>query len=57
MGGNWKMNTDLAAGVELADAVIRIAHLCGAVDIDLEARIVEKLAYNATRPYKHGRAF
>ena len=44
-------------GVELADAVIRIAHLCGALDIDLEARIVEKLAYNATRPYKHGRTF
>ena len=44
-------------GVELADAVIRIAHLCGALDIDLEARITEKLAYNATRPYKHGRAF
>lgn len=44
-------------GVELADAVIRIAHLCGALDIDLEARVVEKLTYNATRPYKHGRAF
>lgn len=44
-------------GVELADAVIRIAHLCGALDIDLEARIAEKLAYNATRPYKHGRVF
>lgn len=39
---------------ELADVVIRIADMCGAYSIDLEAAIVEKVAFNATRPYRHG---
>jgi NTP pyrophosphatase (non-canonical NTP hydrolase) len=36
--------------VELADAVIRIADLAGALGLDLGGAIVEKLAFNATRP-------
>jgi NTP pyrophosphatase (non-canonical NTP hydrolase) len=36
--------------VELADALIRIADLAGALDLDLGGAVVEKLAYNATRP-------
>ena len=43
--------------VELADAVIRIADLCGHLGIDLDAVIAEKMAYNADRPYKHGKRF
>lgn len=43
--------------VELADAVIRIADVCGAYGIDLEAAIVEKMEYNKSRPYKHGKKF
>jgi NTP pyrophosphatase (non-canonical NTP hydrolase) len=39
---------------ELADVVIRIADICGAHQIDLQAAIMEKLAYNRTRPYRHG---
>lgn len=35
--------------VELADAVIRIADLAGAMQLDLGGAIAEKLAYNATR--------
>lgn len=35
--------------VELADAVIRIADLAGALGLDLGAAIAEKMAYNATR--------
>ena len=35
--------------VELADAVIRIADLAGALNLDLGGAIVEKLAFNATR--------
>ena len=42
---------------ELADAVIRIADICGRYDIDLAFAIREKMAYNATRPAMHGRAF
>lgn len=40
---------------ELADAVIRIADLCGHWDIDLEKAIEDKMAYNATRPHMHGK--
>lgn len=36
--------------VELADAVIRILDLCGALNLDLEGAITEKLIFNSTRP-------
>lgn len=35
---------------ELADVVIRVFDFCGGNDIDLE-----KMQYNETRPYKHGK--
>ena len=36
--------------VELADAVIRIADLAGALGLDLGGAIAEKMAFNAHRP-------
>ena len=43
---------------EIADAFIRLFHLVG--DLGLKKEIVriilDKLKYNETRPYKHGRA-
>lgn len=39
---------------ELADVVIRIFDMCGRYGIDLEMAIEEKMAYNATRPIRHG---
>ena len=36
--------------VELADAVIRIADLAGAMNLDLGGAIAEKLTFNSTRP-------
>ncbi|MEK8133136.1 hypothetical protein WMW72_35260 [Paenibacillus filicis] len=39
---------------ELADIVIRVADMCGYYGIDLEKAISEKMAYNATRPHRHG---
>lgn len=42
---------------ELADAVIRIADLCGAENIDLDWQIKKKLEYNKIRPMKHNKKF
>lgn len=43
--------------IELADAVIRIADMCGYLGINLEEMINIKHAYNKTRGHKHGKAF
>lgn len=40
--------------IELADAVIRIMDLCGAMRIDLENAIDKKHTFNKSRPYRHG---
>jgi len=42
---------------ELADIAIRLADMCGGLDIDLETEIIKKMKKNADRPYKHGKAF
>jgi NTP pyrophosphatase (non-canonical NTP hydrolase) len=42
---------------ELADVAIRLADLCGGLEIDLEAEILKKMEKNANRPYKHGKQF
>lgn len=39
---------------EYADAVIRIAHYCSLLDIDLEDALRAKMTYNELRPYRHG---
>lgn len=39
---------------ELADVVIRVADLCGALGIDLEGAVERKTAFNKTRSHKHG---
>lgn len=44
-------------GVEFADVLIRIFDTCAAMNIDLETCVARKMAYNETRPYKHGRVF
>ena len=40
--------------IELADVVIRILSFCGKFEIDLQDAILRKMAYNATRPHRHG---
>ena len=42
---------------ELADVAIRLADLCGGLNIDLETEIKKKMEKNKTRGYKHGKAF
>ncbi|MDF1699582.1 MAG: hypothetical protein P1V36_00285 [Planctomycetota bacterium] len=39
---------------ELADVVIRVADLCGALGIDLGEAVMRKMAYNKTRSHRHG---
>ncbi len=39
---------------ELADVVIRIMHFCGKHGINLGKAILQKMAYNESRPFKHG---
>lgn len=39
---------------EFADVVIRLAHYAELLDFDLEKAVLKKLAYNKTRPYRHG---
>ena len=39
---------------ELADIVIRVADVCGKYGIDLESAIETKMAFNKTRPFRHG---
>jgi NTP pyrophosphatase (non-canonical NTP hydrolase) len=39
---------------ELADVVIRVADLAGALRIDLQQAITEKMEYNRHRSHRHG---
>jgi NTP pyrophosphatase (non-canonical NTP hydrolase) len=40
--------------VELADLLIRVFHMAGRLQLDLEPILEEKMSYNKTRPYRHG---
>ena len=40
--------------VELADIIIRVADLAGQLGLDLTEAMLAKLAYNKTRPVRHG---
>lgn len=39
---------------EFADIAIRLGHYAGVLGFDLESAIEVKLAYNKTRPHRHG---
>ena len=44
-------------GYEVADAIIRLLHICSALDLDIDTLVERKIAYNKTRPHKHGKSF
>jgi len=46
-----------AAEEEAADLFIRLADLCGGRGWRLGQAIIAKMRFNASRPYKHGKAF
>lgn len=39
---------------ELADVIIRVVGFCARHNIDIGAAVLEKMAYNESRPFKHG---
>lgn len=41
---------------ELADVIIRVLDLCAYYGIDIERVVAEKVEFNRSRPFKHGRA-
>ena len=43
--------------VELADCIIRILDTAAARGLDIDGAVLEKMAYNETRPYKHGKKY
>lgn len=43
--------------VELADALIRILDTMHSLGVDIDAVVADKMAHNATRPLKHGKAY
>lgn len=43
--------------VELADCIIRCLDTLQSLDVDIDEVVASKMAYNASRPYKHGRAY
>jgi NTP pyrophosphatase (non-canonical NTP hydrolase) len=42
---------------EIADTFIRLFDLCGSLGIDIDWHIQQKMRYNATREYKHGKRY
>lgn len=43
--------------VELADCIIRCLDTMHSLGVDIDAVVARKMAYNDSRPYKHGRAY
>jgi hypothetical protein len=39
---------------ELADVIIRVLHFSGKHSINIEDAVMAKMAYNKSRPFKHG---
>jgi hypothetical protein len=40
---------------ELADTIIRILDICGAIHIDIDKEVEEKMKVNEGRPIRHGK--
>ena len=55
----WRSDSGKPEGfpVEIADILIRCLDLCGYLNIDIEEAVRQKVAYNRTRPVRHGGKF
>jgi NTP pyrophosphatase (non-canonical NTP hydrolase) len=52
-----KIPTFTGLEAELADVIIRIMDMAGARQLKVAEALVEKMEYNKTRQYKHGKSF
>ena len=50
----WNGDKPDGFAIELADIVIRVFDFAEQLDINLETMMGVKMAYNNTRPYRHG---
>lgn len=55
LGKLHKQNKPEGFGSEVADVFIRLLDTCERRGVDLRAEYERKMAYNRTRPYKHGK--
>src|SRR5277367_4101704 len=53
-GSDGKLHKPVGVPSEIADIVIRCFDFCGEHNIDLERVVLEKMAFNRTRPFRHG---
>lgn len=42
---------------EFADVIIRVLDTMQSLGVDIDAVVTEKMTYNESRPYKHGKAY
>lgn len=52
--GELVLGKPCGVATEFADVIIRILDTCETMDIPVAEAIVRKMAYNETRPYRHG---
>lgn len=52
--GGSELNKPYGIPSEMADVIIRVLHFCGKHGIDIEKAVEEKMAFNSSRPFKHG---
>lgn len=43
--------------VEIADCLIRCLDTLRSLNVDIDRVVAQKMAYNASRPFKHGKAY
>lgn len=49
-----ELNEDLSRGLQMGPTLSYVVTLCDHLELDLEAELVRKLAYNRTRGFRHG---
>ena len=50
----YRKGDDVDLTEELADIIIRVCDMAGALDLDIETAVLDKNEFNKTRSYRHG---